>query len=182
MNSSPFAEPKFPPTEEYSQSNYLQGSTAAGDDYYRGAAAAQTYANYHPHHHQELSHQQQQQHHRAYQVESYTPPGGPYQPLCGSGAAGIARMPHPGDGGITQGPGPRGNAYGGPPSSHSPPSVPSPTPNTSPSMPATGSQTPAIIYPWMKKVHMGSGNVSLRLISLSVMRIVIWAFAACSSL
>nr|ABY67955.1 deformed hox protein [Capitella teleta] len=51
---------------------------------------------------------------------------------------------------------PRG--YGGPPTPHSPPSVPSPRPNTSPSIP--GSQTPTIIYPWMKKVHMGTATAN----------------------
>ena len=138
MNSAHYVEPKFPPSEEYSQNSYMHGHH---EDFYRNVAA-QNYGfvdqrrfgqeNFSPNHH-----------------GSY----GLVQPPPAHGGTGLQEPHH--------------QAYHtGSPISQSPESVPSPSPTSSggslpPCSQASSASTP-VIYPWMKKVHMGSAGKSLQ--------------------
>lgn len=150
MNSAYGAEPKFPPSEEYSHPNYIQAQ-GGGEDYYRGGGGGnnhqypsvygtqgrQSYppqdngqyiaqAPYPPPH-------QQQQNMRP-QIDQMQHGIGPYTPQTGSAVQG-----------------------GGSPSSiPSPPSGSSMTPCTQ----TSPQQNPPVIYPWMKKVHNSNSGIS----------------------
>ena len=132
MNSSPFAEPKFPPNEEYSHSNYMANSSA--EDYYRHGPANFMFSS----------------EQRMYSAQEGFHPSATHPANCGtfgSGPPGLGRVPDPGNhlGGSGYGP------------SQNPPTVPSPT--HSQTLPCNQTTTtPPVIYPWMKKVHMGSGK------------------------
>ncbi|XP_054721472.1 homeobox protein Hox-C4-like isoform X2 [Uloborus diversus] len=196
MNSPAYSDPKFPPTEEYSQGNYIPSH---GGDYYTPSH----HHHHHPHHQQHPHHQHHpppppppshhqhpQQHHHHHPYAGY-PLSGPVQygqengspvygaagqhyyrppppppPPCGMGPVSpLARTPtlephvSPVPGGHKQSPG----------SSPTPPGLPGrqpPQPSsqqqqlgpTSPDCAITagnGANQP-VIYPWMKKVHVGT--------------------------
>nr|UCR60976.1 deformed homeobox protein [Urechis unicinctus]UOF37927.1 deformed homeobox protein [Urechis unicinctus] len=171
VNSSPYAEPKFPPNEEYSQNDYI--SSGHTEDFYHHSS--------HPLQHQRsgLTSGHGYGYDRSYHGEtSYSPHHFPQHPaFCGGGSSGgngaapgcasapISRGAAATSGGlVTVGGGSRGGGgvgtgYGGPPASNSPPSVPSPTPTpTSALTPVNSAASAPVIYPWMKKVHVGTGN------------------------
>ncbi|KAH0621516.1 hypothetical protein JD844_022894 [Phrynosoma platyrhinos] len=151
MVNSKYVDPKFPPCEEYLQSSYLaeQGSS----DYY-GASPGSAFQ----HHHQGI-----------YSRSNYSEQ--PYG--CGNA---------PGSAGPPRGHGQ--DSHSGPPAGHfpgqgehCPPPPPRPpsgpaartcaqqlnlkSPNGSPATATTvtaASKQPAVVYPWMKKVHVNSVN------------------------
>ena len=142
MNSSPFAEPKFPPSEEYSQNNYISGQS---EDYYHSRTGHHANFMFPPD--QPRMFGQDGYHHHGPASAAYS--------SCGSGPP---SLPH-------RGPGPEdvGQVAGAPgysQRSSSTPQVPSPTSQAStPGLaPCSQASSPPIIYPWMKKVHMGSGK------------------------
>ena len=144
MNSAPYVEPKFPPSEEYSQNNYIQTQNS---DYYR-SGTVQNYG---------YSHDA-----RRYEDPGYTPNGG-YS--CGAGGAPNGMLPGDPQGGMSN------QGYGAPPPAHQPqhqtPGGTAPnsaqqngTQGTGQNLPpcSQGNSTSPVIYPWMKRVHMGSGK------------------------
>ncbi len=175
LNSSPYVEPKFPPSEEYSQNNYIPSQH--GEDYYS-----------HTQRHTQNYHYMQESRQR-YGQENYSPGN-----LAGYGHSGHAGHAsghpagHGGSGGgggcgpvsvsANQGVTPvdslgvsasGGQPYPSPghPHSDSPSSVPSPSPaapNT-PHTPVNGmtqcgapNNNNPVIYPWMKRVHVNQGG------------------------
>ena len=102
MNSSPAAyasaDPKFPPTEEYSQGNYIP-------DYYGASAQPTTnvptthQSHYGYHHHPALNYidQSQQQYHHHHHNHHVGPPQGPpqYYNPCAGGGLGATSGPPP---------------------------------------------------------------------------------------
>lgn len=142
MNSSPFAEPKFPPTDEYSQTNYMaSGGCASADDYYRNTAANFVFTG----------------DQRLYSTAPEAYPGSVGHPAGCPGYGGppppsaLGRCPDPGGNPLS------GSGYCPPPPSHGG----APSPNRGQSLPCSqATSTPPVIYPWMKKVHMGSGKLS----------------------
>ena len=164
MNSTPYAEPKFPPSEEYSEyshTNYIQNHCQSEDSYYR--SHIQTSYGY------------------GTGERRYGPPldsyggasgGGNFQGYgnpCLNGTTPMTRLPiENGLVNIT----PAHQSPHQPPHSDSPGSVPSPGPP--PSVGSLGSptsaqttnnnqttaSTPPTIYPWMKRVHCNSGKTS----------------------
>lgn len=157
MNPTSYTEPKFPPTDEYSQSNYIPQHTA---EYYRPNLQAYGYI---PNNNADQ---------RRYEEEKYTPtPVRNHHPNynpCGNAGITNDSVPHP----PTQ---PSPPSAHGPPQgageingyhhqnsiTPSPPTVPSP-PGSHPNM----SQVPCeqtqngqpIIYPWMKKSQQHGGK------------------------
>ncbi|KAK2166087.1 hypothetical protein LSH36_42g04033 [Paralvinella palmiformis] len=136
MNSSPFAEPKFPPTDEYSQTNYMAtGGCGTAEDYYRNNAAANFVFT------------------GDQRLYSAAPEGYPgsvsHTASCaayGGPPPTLGRVPDPGGNPLP------GTGYC--PTSHG--GAPSPT-NRGQSLPCNQTNAaPPVIYPWMKKVHMGS--------------------------
>ncbi len=176
MNSSPYVEPKFPPNEEYSQNNYLPSQH--GEDYYQRQANAQSYASYmrdsRVHHHYGGG--------GAGQESNFSPGVGYPTTHSGGGGGGVGGgrpppppLPNHSHGPVVnQGvtpvdshgiPATGGQPYPSPahPHSDSPNSVPSPSP--APNTPVNGmtqcsqnNSGPAVIYPWMKRVHCGQGK------------------------
>nr|QID57588.1 deformed homeobox protein [Phoronopsis harmeri] len=121
VNSSPYAEPKFPPSEEYAQSNYIPQAA----DYYR--QQAHTYSSY-------ATTQRQ------FGEENYAPDssyGG--IPTAGMGEVGESH-----------------HDYDVSPPHHSPSGISSESKNEGSS--PQSQQPPPVIYPWMKRVHLGSAN------------------------
>ena len=149
MNSSPYVEPKFPPSEEYSQNNYIPSQH--GEDYYQRQAHGYPYMG--------------ESRHR-YSQENFSPPAhGGYQGGTGRhNPTGLSQGVTPVDShGI---PTTGGQPYPSPvhPHSDSPNSVPSPSP--APNTPVNGitqcsqgNSGPTVIYPWMKRVHCGQGKL-----------------------
>lgn len=200
LMNSPYSDPKFPPTEEYSQGNYIPSH---GGDYYTPSH----HHHHHPHHQQHPHHQHHappSHHHQptpqhppppphhhhpyagypisgpvGYAQENGspvygTPPQHFYRPPCGMGP--VSPLPRtPVDPTASLSPVP------GPPPSQQPQRSPvsSPTPpgilsrSQAPSQPqqqlggptspdcavsgGNGANQP-VIYPWMKKVHVGSSK------------------------
>jgi homeobox protein HoxA/B/C/D4 len=153
MNSAPYAEPKFPPSEEYSQNNYIPNQNT--EDYYR--SSVQNYAyNAEP---------------RRYTAqENYTSHPASNANHAGYGcvtsnntSTGMTLDGH----NINSSTG-QSHSYRTPPLPHSdsPNSVPSPTPSTDPSSgsggaplessPNSNATSSTVVYPWMKRVHSGS--------------------------
>ncbi len=177
MNSSPYVEPKFPPSEEYSQNNYIPAQH--GEDYYQ-RQVHQNYASYmrdsrvvHPHYGSAGGERQQ--------GDSFSPQAHGGYHHHGGGGGGAAAAGRPGSnpvgvgvstGGVTPVdshglPATGGQPYPSPvhPHSDSPNSVPSPSPG--PNTPVNGvtpcpqgNSGPAVIYPWMKRVHCGQSGKS----------------------
>ena len=162
MNSPPFAEPNFPPNEEYSQSSYF--SMGQQEDFYRASTQG-----YHGGYHDQ----------RRFAGGFSPPPAGPAPPAHGGYGCNTTAEHHqqhhqqqqtPQHGGgnmahnnssVQHPVSPRSTCQP-PPMSRSPQSVPSPTP-ANPSMPPACTQSgansnPPTIYPWMKKVHPNAGK------------------------
>ena len=143
-----YLEPKFPPTEEYSQNNYMHshGHALATEDYCQ-EPVPHGYHGYAPDH-------------RRYAQDSYMHNGGG---AGGGGQTGYGACvaPAPPGGALPpppsqDAPSPPHTAAGYPVTSENSPTLPSPTQQANGS---DGEQKPGqIIYPWMKKVHMGSSG------------------------
>ena len=145
--NSNYVDPKFPPCEEYSQSDYLPSHSP---DYYgsqrQEAAAAfpqhdSLYSLHHPH------------------------PAPPYTPCQGSGQPASVVMsprghvlPPPASASGLEPPTPDQNRHcdSVTPSPPPPPSC-GQTPHRQSSSPA-GSRKDPVVYPWMKKVHVNIGE------------------------
>ena len=149
MNSTPYVEPKFPPSEEYSQHSYIP--TQSPDDYYRHAGGA-GYPAYPPP-----------------DMRRYNPvPNhGPAHDNFNTGtvtAYGNCTSVSPGPlGRMDNGTIGAGQPYSSPPQpahSESPGSAPSPGPPNGQTIISPGGSpaNPPMIYPWMKRVHVGSGK------------------------
>ena len=135
MNSGPYAEPKFPPNEEYSHNNYINSQH---QDYYRGAVQNYGY----------------QADDRRYGTESYTPSQNygcatsqTVSPLQSSHSPIFSNGLH-----TTILPQSQQNL----PTAPSPPHHGATPTNQQPCTQANGSP---VIYPWMKKAHLGSGTL-----------------------
>ncbi|XP_015913685.1 homeobox protein Hox-D4a isoform X1 [Parasteatoda tepidariorum] len=196
MNSPAYSDPKFPPTEEYSQGNYIPSH---GGDYYTPSHHHHHHPHHqqHPHHqhHPPSHHQHPQQHHHHHPYAGY-PLSGPVSygqengsPVYGSPAAGqhYYRQPPP------CGMGPVSPLSRTPtlPVDHVPATSLSPVPPPGPQQPSQQQRSPVssptppglqrnpppslggptspdcaigggnggslpVIYPWMKKVHVGT--------------------------
>lgn len=142
MNPQQYVDPKFPPSEEYSQGNYIQ-------DYY-GPHHQQHYAGFHAY--------------AAAENGTYanTPPHHGYYNPCSLGQGGC--LP-PVDHVATE------DSLHHPPHRSSPDSSPPPAGSMLPRSADTqgsdcsGSEPP-VIYPWMKKVHNNPGKHDLCLYPL----------------
>lgn len=166
--NSNYVDPKFPPCEEYSQSDYLPSHSP---DYYSSQrqepAAFQPDSLYHHHQHHPQHHQQRQQQQQQQRSEP------PFTPCQRAGQPASVVMS------------PRGHVLAPsglqstpvPEQSHrcdsvtpSPPPPPScgQTPHSqSASSPASTRKDP-VVYPWMKKVHVNIGKCrTQKLLSLS---------------
>lgn len=156
MNSTPYAEPKFPPSEEYSQNNYMQSQTS--EDYYRNPIPNYGYS----------AEQRRYAQESGYNNSSS---GGGNSYGC---VTSVTSMTTSLDSVTVDNSTPQSHNYRTPPppahSTHSdsPTSVPSPTPSN-PSSGGGGVAPPGctpnntnsatsntVIYPWMKRVHVGS--------------------------
>ncbi|XP_041673152.1 homeobox protein Hox-B4a [Cheilinus undulatus] len=144
--NSNYVDPKFPPCEEYSHSDYLPSHSP---DYYSSQrqeqAAFQPDSLYH-HHHQ---HHQHQQHHQSQQPQHQQRAEQPYTPCQRTGQPASVLMS------------PRGHVL--PEQSHRCDSVtPSPpppascgqTPHSQSTSSPSGPRKDPVVYPWMKKVHV----------------------------
>lgn len=155
MNSAPpYVEPKFPPSEEYSQNNYIHASP---EDFYRNVAHSYGFA---------ASVDQ-----RRYGQENFSPNPTPYglqPPPAHSGGSGavaalVQEHGHTAVAAAAAAATTVTGTYQSSPVSQSPETVPSPSPTgTVSSMPPCSQTTSTpVIYPWMKKVHMGSGEYGI---------------------
>ncbi|KAK5855668.1 hypothetical protein PBY51_007326 [Eleginops maclovinus] len=145
--NSNYVDPKFPPCEEYSQSDYLPNHSP---DYY--SSQRQEPAAFQP---DSLYHQQHPQNHHQPRVElPYTQcqqrPGQPASvvmsprshvlPSAGLQATPVPELSHRCES-VTPSPPPPASSYGQTPHSHS---------TSSP----TSTRKDPVVYPWMKKVHV----------------------------
>ncbi|KAM8845344.1 homeobox protein Hox-B4a isoform 2-T2 [Spinachia spinachia] len=151
--NSNYVDPKFPPCEEYSQSDYLPSHSP---DYYssqrqEAAAAFQPDSLYHHQHHT-----RHQNHPQPRGEPPYTPcqrpghpasvvmsPRGHVLPAAGLQTSGVAKLSHRCDS-VTPSPPPPAATTGQTPHSHD---TASPTSGKDP-----------VVYPWMKKVHVNIVN------------------------
>ncbi|XP_063174211.1 homeobox protein Hox-D4 [Candoia aspera] len=142
MVNSKYVDPKFPPCEEYLQNNYL---AEQGSDYY-GAAQDSDF-----------------QHQGLYPRPNYS---GQQPYSCGSAQGSAVQARGHGQ----EPPGPTGH-FPGQGEHCPPPPMPAPrtcsqhpnlkSPNGSPAAAAAAAaaaKQPAVVYPWMKKVHVNSVN------------------------
>lgn len=145
--NSNYVDPKFPPCEEYSQSDYLPSHSPV---YYSSqrqeAAAFQPDSLYHHQHHP-----QHQNHHQQRGEPPYTPcqrpgqpasvvisPRGEVLPAAGLRTAAVPELSHRSDS-VTPSP--------------PPPATCGITPHSQGSSSPTSAKDP-VVYPWMKKVHV----------------------------
>uniref|UniRef100_A0A7N4NIX9 Homeobox protein Hox-D4 n=2 Tax=Metatheria TaxID=9263 RepID=A0A7N4NIX9_SARHA len=132
MVNSKYVDPKFPPCEEYLQNSYLAEQSS---DYYSGSQGSDF------------------QHQGVYPRSNYSE-----QPFSCSNAQGSTVPPR----GHGQEPGPGGH-YPGQGEHCPPPPIPSSRACSQPAslkQPPNGTalKQPAVVYPWMKKVHVNSVN------------------------
>lgn len=139
MVNSKYVDPKFPPCEEYLQGGYLGEQ---GADYYSGGA----------------------------QGTDFQPPGLYPRPDFGEQPFGGGGGPGPGAALLARGPGQEASGPGGhygTPGEPCPAPPPAPLPGAracsqpgGPKQPPPGTtlKQPAVVYPWMKKVHVNSGK------------------------
>lgn len=145
MVNSKYVDPKFPPCEEYLQGGYLGEQ---GADYYGGGA----------------------------QGADFQPPGLYPRPDFGEQTFG-GGGPGPGSALPTRG---HGQEPGGPSGHYGAPGEPCPAPPPLPGSracsqpggpkqppPGTALKQPAVVYPWMKKVHVNSGKARAQDLSVS---------------
>lgn len=139
MVNSKYVDPKFPPCEEYLQGGYLGEQ---GADYYGSGAQG---ADFQP-------------------SGLYPRPDFGEQPFGGGGPGHGSALPAAR--GHGQEPGGPGSHYGAP-GEPCPAPPPAPLPGaracsqpTGPKQPPPGTalKQPAVVYPWMKKVHVNSGK------------------------
>lgn len=139
MVNSKYVDPKFPPCEEYLQGGYLGEQ---GADYYSGGGAQG--ADFQP-------------------PGLYPRPDFGEQPFGGGGPGPGAALPARGPGQEASGPG----GHYGAPGEPCPAPPPAPLPGAracsqpgGPKQPPPGTalKQPAVVYPWMKKVHVNSGK------------------------
>ncbi|XP_049976023.1 homeobox protein Hox-D4 isoform X1 [Alexandromys fortis] len=138
MVNSKYVDPKFPPCEEYLQGGYLGEQ---GTDYYGSGAQG---ADFQP-------------------SGLYPRPDFGEQPFGGGGQGPGSALPPRGHGQEPSGPG----SHYGAPGEPCPAPPPAPLPGaracsqpTGPKQPPPGTalKQPAVVYPWMKKVHVNSVN------------------------
>ncbi|XP_014680840.1 PREDICTED: homeobox protein Hox-B4-like [Priapulus caudatus] len=137
MNSSPYAEPKFPPPDEYSQTSYV---ASQHDGYY--GQQAHDYATYHEHR-DRIYHD----------VDAYISTSS-YMPPCATGVAArstqdqFQHVHHGVSGRQLQ------NTAAPHPISEPRPCRPVSASSTAPhNQTQNSTQSPPVIYSWMKKVH-----------------------------
>ncbi|KAM3842299.1 homeobox protein Hox-B4a [Diretmus argenteus] len=153
--NSHYVDPKFPPCEEYSHSDYLPSHSP---DYY--SSQRQEPSAFQPdslyHHHQQQPQQQQQQRSGCGAEPPYTPCQGAGQP------ASVVMSPR---GHVLPPTGLQTTPIPEQPSHHCDSVTPSPPPpscgqtphNQSTSSPTSSRKDP-VVYPWMKKVHVNIVN------------------------
>lgn len=153
MVNSKYVDPKFPPCEEYLQSSYLGEQ---GADYY-GASQGSDF----------------QPHQGLYPRSNY----GEQTFGCGNAAPGAAGPPR--GHGQQEPPGPPPGHFPGPPEHCPPPPLPATrvcgqqhdsqlkNPNGAAAVAAAALKQPAVVYPWMKKVHVNSGKLRPGLLAAS---------------
>lgn len=138
MVNSKYVDPKFPPCEEYLQGGYLGEQ---GADYYGSGAQG---SDFQP-------------------SGLYPRPDFGEQPFGGGGPGPGSALPARGHGQEPSGPG----SHYGAPGEPCPAPQPAPLPGaracsqpTGPKQPPPGTalKQPAVVYPWMKKVHVNSGK------------------------
>lgn len=137
MVNSKYVDPKFPPCEEYLQNNYL---AEQGSDYYGSTTQGSDF-----------------QHQGIYPRSNYGE-----QPFsCSSSNAQSSTLPRRGHGQEESGPASLFSGQAEPPM---PPSracsQQQPNLKSSTGSPAAAIKQPAVVYPWMKKVHVNSGKQS----------------------
>ncbi|KAA8585715.1 hypothetical protein FQN60_004409 [Etheostoma spectabile] len=147
--NSNYVDPKFPPCEEYSQSDYLPSHSP---DYYSSQrqepAAFQPDSLYHHHQH----HPQHQSHHQQRGEPPYTPcqrpgqpasvvmsPRGHVLPPTGLQTSPVPELSHRCDS-LTPSP--------------PPPASCGQTPHSQSTSSPTSTRKDPVVYPWMKKVHV----------------------------
>lgn len=166
--NSNYVDPKFPPCEEYSQSDYLPSHSP---DYY--SSPRQEPASYQPdslYHH--LHHQHQQQHQPQHHQQHRGEP--PFTPCHRTGQpASVVMSPRghvlPPSAGLQQQqttttpvPEPRSHRCDSVTPSPPPPPSCGQTPHSqSTSSPASNRKDP-VVYPWMKKVHVNIGTCCMQ--------------------
>lgn len=141
MVNSKYVDPKFPPCEEYLQGGYLGEQ---GPDYYSGSTQG---ADFQP-------------------PGLYPRPDFGEQTFGGGGPRPGSALPTRGHGQEPSGPGGHYGAPGEPcPAPPAPPPAPLPgaracSQQGGPKQPPPGTalKQPAVVYPWMKKVHVNSGE------------------------
>lgn len=144
MVNSKYVDPKFPPCEEYLQGGYLGDQ---GADYYGGGAQG---ADFQP-------------------PGLYPRPDFSEQPFGGGGPGPGSALPARSHGQEPNGPGGHYAAPGEPcPAPPAPPPAPLPgaraCSQSDPKQPPPGTalKQPAVVYPWMKKVHVNSGKARIQ--------------------
>ncbi|XP_060113094.1 homeobox protein Hox-D4 [Heteronotia binoei] len=153
MVNSKYVDPKFPPCEEYLQGGYLGGEQGASDYYGPPAAGAQG---------SDFAHHPQALYPRANYAQPQQQPQQPFACANGPGAPALQPRGH--------GQEPSSGHFPGP-AEHCPPPAPPPLPASracgqrenlkSPNGAAAAAaalKQPAVVYPWMKKVHVNSVN------------------------
>ncbi|KAG8200892.1 hypothetical protein JTE90_020532 [Oedothorax gibbosus] len=190
MNSPAYSDPKFPPNEEYSQGNYIPSH---GGDYYPHHPHHHPHHHHAPpqhHHHAPPPQHHPQQHHHPY---AGYPLSGAYGQENGSPVYGAAPNPPPGQHYYSRAPcglgpvsplsrtptlpvdhGPAVSLSPIPQQRSSPVSSPDPQRNSGQQIGPDGGPADCavggngaghpVIYPWMKKVHVGTGKSGLCLI------------------
>lgn len=168
--NSNYVDPKFPPCEEYSQSDYLPSHSP---DYYSSQrqepAAFQPDSIYHHHHHHHPHHHSQNhhQHHQQQQQQQRSEP--PFTP-CERGAQpasvlmsprGHVLPPTTADTPLPEQSHRCESVTPSPPPPHQPPSCGQTPLSQGSSSPGSARKDP-VVYPWMKKVHVNivSSNYS----------------------
>ncbi|XP_068192361.1 homeobox protein Hox-B4a [Antennarius striatus] len=155
--NSNYVDPKFPPCEEYSQSDYLPSHSP---DYYSSQrqepAAFPSDSLYHPH-----PHQHHQQHHPLHQQRA-EPPFTPCQRTAQPASVSVVMSPRghvlP-PSGLQSTPVPEQSHRCDSVTPSPPPPPPPPSCGQSASSPAGGRKDP-VVYPWMKKVHVNIVSTS----------------------
>ena len=155
---SHYLEPKFPPTEEYSQNSYMHNAGLAPEDYCHEPPPPPP----HGYHGYAPDHRRYAQDTSAYMAHNGAVQGGPYGACVSSAPA--ANLPPPPPPTAQEAPSPPHVNSGYAVTSENSPTLPSPTQQAS----SDSEQKPGqVIYPWMKKVHMGSSGNDTTLVCCS---------------
>lgn len=160
--NSNYVDPKFPPCEEYSQSDYLPSHSP---DYYssqRQESAAFQPDLYHHHSHHQHHHPQHQSHHHQRAEPPYTPCQQPASVVMSPRGHGLQNTTTTTSSTTAATPPELSHRCDSVTPSPPPPASCNQTPHSQSTSSPTNSRKDPVVYPWMKKVHVNIGKCSMQ--------------------